>query len=130
MVLREDFSFEDDDPMQTYGVRIYKNGIYHVSKQAPEWYALLACLHEKECTGGNHPEEHGCEDVEKWVLSMIDKIDWRRTGVRMKDEEIKKAYVEARIKMFKRCISMYNDPEKPIVIKMQHTLGYLKTLSP
>ena len=109
-------SITQDQRLLSYGV-IFNTSTQtiYLSETSPEWYRELAARHEYLCQGGdghlcNDPNH--CREIEEKIVNSI------------KDEELKKQYVTARIEMFKAVIEL--NVGSPKLMMFQKTLEYLK----
>ena len=109
-------SITQDERLLAYGV-IFDTSTQkiYLSHTSPEWYRELAARHEYLCQGGdghlcNDPNH--CREIEEKIVNSI------------RDEELKKQYVTARIEMFKAVIQ--SDPKSPKLAMFLNTLEYLE----
>jgi hypothetical protein len=109
-------SITQDQRLLSYGVIFdHSTQKIYLSRTSPEWYRELAARHEYLCQGGdghlcNDPNH--CREVEEGIVDSI------------RDEELKKQYVTARIEMFKAVIQ--SDPKSPKLAMFLNTLEYLE----
>ena len=109
-------SITQDERLLAYGV-IFDTSTQkiYLSYTSPEWYRELAARHEYLCQGGDGHlcnDSGHCREIEEEIVNSI------------KDEELKKQYVTARIEMFKAVIQ--SDPKSPKLAMFLNTLEYLK----
>ena len=109
-------SITQDERLLAYGV-IFDTSTQkiYLSYTSPEWYRELAARHEYLCQGGDGHlcnDSGHCREIEEEIVNSI------------KDEELKKQYVTARIEMFKAVIEL--NVGSPKLMMFQKTLEYLK----